>query len=292
MAEDKPGDEFNSANAELYDTLAHPSRILILKALSERPEGFAELKRTTGIESSGNLTFHLNKLGRLVKTGPEGKYCLTDEGKEAVRVVEATERLNLGKRQERPRERGPRVDTKVAVILLALGIVLAIAVMATGSFLATQTQTIPAGPITLPVSFTLQPGESKVLFAEGGGGAGYSGVLQIQYVGVTSPQQAAEFQITASGTYNGTRPLFSTQSEYADGDFYPPTGTHEMNFSVSNPTDAPVTVVSVYLDVSTIVQPNHSLGELLLYLGEGIIVVSVGAFGAWALLRRYRKQNP
>jgi hypothetical protein len=65
-----------------------------------------------------------------------------------------------------------------------------------------------------------------------------------------------------------------------------------MNFSVSNPTDAPVTVVSVYLDVSTIVQPNHSLGELLLYLGEGIIVVSVGAFGAWALLRRYRKQNP
>ena len=105
MAEDKPGDEFNSANAELYDTLAHPSRILILKALSDRPEGFAELKRTTGIESSGNLTFHLNKLGRLVKTGPEGKYCLTDEGKEAVRVVEATERLNLGKRQERPRER-------------------------------------------------------------------------------------------------------------------------------------------------------------------------------------------
>ena len=68
VTEDKSGDEFNSENTELYDPLAHPSRILILKALSDRPEGFAELKRTTGIESSGNLSFHLNKLGRLVKT--------------------------------------------------------------------------------------------------------------------------------------------------------------------------------------------------------------------------------
>lgn len=41
MTQDVPGDEFNSANAELYETLAHPIKILILKALSDHPAGFA-----------------------------------------------------------------------------------------------------------------------------------------------------------------------------------------------------------------------------------------------------------
>jgi len=296
MTEDKPGDEFNSANAELYDTLAHPSRILILKALSDHPAGFAELKRTTGIESSGNLSFHLNKLGRLVRTDSEGKYCLTDEGKEAIRVIDATERLNPEAQPQRQRQRGPKVGAKSVGVLLTLAVVLAVVMMVSGSLLATQTQVIPQGSTTSPVNFTLQPGASKVLFGQGGGGAGLYGVWQIVYVGVTSSQTgqfppAAEFQVVATGDYSGAQLIFSTQSEYASSEFSVPAGTHLVNFSVSNSTDAPLTVVSVYTDLSVIVQPDHSLGETLLYLGAGFAVVSIAAFGSWFLLQRYRTPN-
>jgi DNA-binding HxlR family transcriptional regulator len=292
MTEDKPEDEFNSANAELYDTLAHPSRILILKALSDGPEGFAELKRTTGIESSGNLSFHLNKLGRLVKTDPEGKYCLTDEGKEAIRVVEATERLSAGARPERQRQGVPKVNLKVVGILLVVTIVFGFTIYVAGSFLSAQTQAIPQGTSTFPTNFTLQPGGSKVLFSEGGGGSGLYGKWQIVYVIVTNPQQTAEFQLVASGAFNGTRSIFySTQPDYANFEFPVPPGTQMMNFSISNPTNSPVTISSVYVGLWVIVQPNHTLGEVLVYLGEAIIVVSVAACGVWVLLGRLHRSK-
>jgi outer membrane murein-binding lipoprotein Lpp len=45
------------------------------------------LKREVGIESSGQLQFHLGKLSGLVTTNSEGSYALTDEGREAIRVL-------------------------------------------------------------------------------------------------------------------------------------------------------------------------------------------------------------
>jgi DNA-binding HxlR family transcriptional regulator len=68
-------DEKDRQQAEIFDALGHPTRIVILKALSEGPAGFAELKKKTGIESSGHLLHHLNKLNGLVKTDEYGKYC-------------------------------------------------------------------------------------------------------------------------------------------------------------------------------------------------------------------------
>ena len=119
-----PPDDFNSDKAELYETLAHSTRILILQTLSDHPIGFSELKRVTNIESSGNLSFHLNKLGSLVKADSEGNYGLTDEGREAIRVVEATERVG----RESPSGRGHPRQTHT---LRNIGIAIVIVILAT-----------------------------------------------------------------------------------------------------------------------------------------------------------------
>ena len=69
---------------KIFDALGHPTRIQILKVLSEGSLGFADLKKKTGIESSGHLQHHLTKLNGLIKTDEYGKYCLSDEGKDAL----------------------------------------------------------------------------------------------------------------------------------------------------------------------------------------------------------------
>jgi DNA-binding transcriptional ArsR family regulator len=87
LGTDKSSNEFDLKEAELFEALGHPARIRILQILNENPLGFSELKKKTGIDSSGHLTFHLSKLAGLVETNPEGKYCLTDSGMEALRVT-------------------------------------------------------------------------------------------------------------------------------------------------------------------------------------------------------------
>lgn len=82
--------EFDASRAELFEALGHHTRIAILQALEERPMGFSELKKSTGIESSGLLSFHLGKLTHLVSPNQEGAYALTDQGKEAVRMIRIT----------------------------------------------------------------------------------------------------------------------------------------------------------------------------------------------------------
>ena len=93
-----------SASAELFEKIAHPTRIRILKTLESSPMSFGELKSELEISSSGNLDFHLKKLEGLIAIGPVGKYTFTDEGREAlvaVRIIEssvtARANANLGK---------------------------------------------------------------------------------------------------------------------------------------------------------------------------------------------------
>ena len=83
--------EQDKQRAEIFDALGHPTRILILKVLSEGSLGFADLKKKTDIESSGHLQHHLTKLNGLIKTDEYGKYCLTDEGKDALLTVQTVE---------------------------------------------------------------------------------------------------------------------------------------------------------------------------------------------------------
>ncbi|MCJ7762824.1 PQQ-binding-like beta-propeller repeat protein, partial [Candidatus Bathyarchaeota archaeon] len=85
--------EKDKQRAEVFDALGHPTRIVILKALSEGAMGFAELKKRIGIESSGHLQHHLNKLDGLIKTDDHGKYCLSDQGKDALLSVHTVEEM-------------------------------------------------------------------------------------------------------------------------------------------------------------------------------------------------------
>ena len=82
--EDQKQIEQDKHRAEVFDALGHPTRILILKVLSEGSLGFADLKKKTGFESSGHMQHHLTKLNGLIKTDEYGKYCLSDEGKDAL----------------------------------------------------------------------------------------------------------------------------------------------------------------------------------------------------------------
>lgn len=87
MSQGHSDDDFNRARAELFEALGHPTRIRILEAMKDGPMGFSELKKVAGIESSGHLTFHVEKLNGLVKVTSDGRYALTDDGKEAIRLV-------------------------------------------------------------------------------------------------------------------------------------------------------------------------------------------------------------
>lgn len=116
-------DEFaeERRRAEVFDALSHPTRIMILKALSENPAGFAELKKQIGIESSGHLQHHISKLNDLVKTDENGKYALSDEGKDALNSVETVEKVTES--GARKKQKAVTVKTSTVLKLASLALV-------------------------------------------------------------------------------------------------------------------------------------------------------------------------
>ena len=122
-------DEGQAANdrqrAEVFDALGHPTRIVILKALSEGPLGFADLKKKTAIDSSGHLQHHLTKLNGLIKTDEYGKYCLSDQGKDALLTVQTVENASESRKKDPEKIRSHRFNSKtvlksVSLLLVAL----------------------------------------------------------------------------------------------------------------------------------------------------------------------------
>jgi len=113
--------EFNRVRAELFEALGHPTRIRILQTLESEPIGFAELKKAVGIESSGHLSFHLGKLEGLLKMGQDGGYVLTDEGREALRVISVTRDEGQGSFKVN----APRTTSRnIAIVVLVVGMLL------------------------------------------------------------------------------------------------------------------------------------------------------------------------
>ena len=113
--------------AEIFDALGHPTRILILKALNEGPLGFADLKKKVGIDSSGHLQHHLNKLDGLIQTDEYGKYRLSEQGKDALLIVQTVEKATGSASEPGKSRRGLRSVQilKVISILLAVALVAA-----------------------------------------------------------------------------------------------------------------------------------------------------------------------
>jgi predicted transcriptional regulator len=96
----------DTRRAEVFDALSHPTRITILKALTEEAMGFADLKKKLGIESSGHLQHHINKLSGLVKTDDYGKYTLSDQGKDALHSIDTAESVVKAKQDEKRENSG------------------------------------------------------------------------------------------------------------------------------------------------------------------------------------------
>lgn len=117
--EDQSQIEQDKQRAEVFDALGHPTRILILKVLSDGSLGFAELKKKTAIESSGHLQHHLTKLNGLIKTDEYGKYCLSDEGKDALLTVQTVESTLSKKEVKGKGHKNFRLTLKPVVFLLA-----------------------------------------------------------------------------------------------------------------------------------------------------------------------------
>ncbi|MDE1852274.1 MAG: winged helix-turn-helix transcriptional regulator [Thaumarchaeota archaeon] len=138
-------DGFDAARADLFEALGHPNRIRILEAVEVRPIGFAELKRQVGIDSSGHLTFHLGKLSGLVSLGSDGKYGITDDGKEALRMVRAARDWNEGGTHHgRPIE-----VRRILVVGAVVVIILLAAVAGIQQLRIAQLTTAPAGTVSL-----------------------------------------------------------------------------------------------------------------------------------------------
>jgi DNA-binding transcriptional ArsR family regulator len=117
---DNQGDSFNASKAEVFEALGHPTRIRLLQTLNEKPLPFSELKRAAGLESNGLLAFHLGKLSGLVRLNPEGLYALTDEGREALRIVEASKNQSQERPVQRPSIRVPHLNTVLAALVVVL----------------------------------------------------------------------------------------------------------------------------------------------------------------------------
>ena len=106
--------------AEVFDSLGHPTRIVILKALSEGPMGFADLKKRISVDSSGHLQHHLNKLNGLIKTDEQGKYCLSDQGRDALLTVQTVESASAPGERETEKNQSRVFKTKLFLKPVAL----------------------------------------------------------------------------------------------------------------------------------------------------------------------------
>lgn len=113
--------------AEVFDALGHPTRLRLMKILRDQALKFADLKRALNIESSGHLQYHLSKLGNLVKTDQEGRYVLSDDGRDALVMVENVEKTSGPEGKMRL---APRLNVIVRAISTAAIVLLSVVVIA------------------------------------------------------------------------------------------------------------------------------------------------------------------
>ena len=146
---DNQDDSFNASRAEVFEALGHPTRIRLLQCLSEKPLSYSELKRAAGLESNGLLSFHLGKLAGLVKLNPEGAYALTDEGRDALRIVEASrdEGQQSAPSFQRPSIRVPHLTAILACLVVVLIVLASVSVLE-----YTQIQGLDSRPMDTGVS--------------------------------------------------------------------------------------------------------------------------------------------
>jgi len=77
----------------IFEALSHPTRVKLLKLVEDKGVGFSALKHELGLESSGQLQHHLQKLSGLVAIEKgSGYYGLTDTGRLALEIYGSSEK--------------------------------------------------------------------------------------------------------------------------------------------------------------------------------------------------------
>jgi DNA-binding transcriptional ArsR family regulator len=112
-------------SAELFEAIAHPTRIKILKILEKEPSTFASLKRQLDLDSSGNLDHHLKKLGSLITMQNDGFYGLTEAGKKALASVGAVEEWKESERLRLKRFARKPIEVSLLAVLTLIASVAA-----------------------------------------------------------------------------------------------------------------------------------------------------------------------
>lgn len=77
----------------IFDALSHPTRVKILKLVEEKALAFSALKHELGLESSGQLQHHLQKLSGFITIERDtGCYGLTETGRRALEIYGLSEK--------------------------------------------------------------------------------------------------------------------------------------------------------------------------------------------------------
>ncbi|MEX2723928.1 MAG: FAD-dependent oxidoreductase, partial [Candidatus Freyarchaeota archaeon] len=113
--------KYNAAiQMDLYNVLGHPLRRKILLLLEK--EGYmqySDLLKELNIETTGQLNFHLTKLGNLITK--EGKaYKLSEEGKTVIKIMELNEKILSGEEIERIESRKTELS-RVGILICTCG---------------------------------------------------------------------------------------------------------------------------------------------------------------------------
>ncbi len=109
-----------SVEEKILSALGHSIRRSIIEVLAEEgPKGFTELMNKVNVKDTGTMTFHLKKLGRLIKKNEDGEYQLTELGRHAYRVLQYAKTLHeRGEEQVQIREvEQRRAETEYSINL-------------------------------------------------------------------------------------------------------------------------------------------------------------------------------
>ncbi|MGY5873422.1 MAG: winged helix-turn-helix domain-containing protein [Candidatus Thorarchaeota archaeon] len=112
MTSADPGNNNGLSEAALFETISHETRIRALFLLRDDGLSFSELKRELEISSGGNLQHHISKLRSLIEVNGDGKYFLTDSGREALLAIQSIRTM-----QDRL-----RINLKLLIVIATLSL--------------------------------------------------------------------------------------------------------------------------------------------------------------------------
>ncbi len=117
----------------VFKSLSNEKRLRILSALSGGEKTFTELLKLSGCRSSGELAFHLDKLGGLISKTDKG-YGLTELGERLMTTLGEVSRITNPdiEIREHPAKRQAVIVSASSTILLALNIYLGLISMGLG----------------------------------------------------------------------------------------------------------------------------------------------------------------